>query len=109
MGPVCGKVDENNLELNMVKQPVVDVVIKPNWGQLNDEGEQRWILFDKQDLLVDEATAVANEWCETQNKLVYGKYTFIQHNVKAVPRTSQRLGEPELQMFLVHFMVARKH
>ena len=32
MGPVCGKVDENNLELNMVKQPVVDVVIKPNWG-----------------------------------------------------------------------------
>lgn len=45
-------------------------------------------MFDKQDLLVDEATAVAKKWCETQTKLVYGKYTFIEHNVKAVPRIS---------------------
>lgn len=80
MGPVCGKVDDNShLEINMEKP---QAQIKPNWGQLDDEGEQRWILFDKKDLLVEEATIAAQEWCDQQSKLVHGKYTFIEHNVR---------------------------
>jgi hypothetical protein len=88
MGPVCAKPED---EMSMSKRPDMKVSrlnTKAKWGQEDDPGEERFIEFQDQEITVQEATAVAKKWVDEQNKVVYGRYTFIEHNVKVVPRIS---------------------
>ncbi len=110
MGPVCAKPDD---ELSMSKRPDMKVKglnTKAKWGQEDDPGEERYIEFEDQEITVGEATAAAKKWVDEQNKVVYGRYTFNEHNVKVVPRISQRIDYvKEVFKFKVHFRVTRRN
>lgn len=88
MGPVCAKPDGEDNGIKSSNMKMKRNLPKAKWGMEDDPGEERWIKFDDQDLPVDEATACAMKWINDQNKVVFGKYTFIEHNVKVVPRIS---------------------
>ena len=47
------------------------------------KGITRWILFENKAISTEDATTYAKNWCDAQNKIVHGKYTFWEHNVKS--------------------------
>jgi hypothetical protein len=61
----------------------------------------RWICYENQNIDCKEATLIGKKWCEDQNKVVYGTYTFEDHNV----REGQAKGSYQ---FRVHFKPAAK-
>ncbi len=54
------------------------------------------MFYKNQDLIPDIATILGKKWCEDKNKVVYGIYTFLEHNVTA----NRKKGE---YMFRVHY------
>lgn len=110
MGPVCAKPSDEVSISRRTDMKVKGLNTYAKWGQEDDPGEERYIEFEDQEITVGEATAAAKKWVDEQNKVVYGHYTFIEHNVKVVPRISQRINfEKEVFKFKVHFRVTRRN
>jgi hypothetical protein len=59
---------------------------------------------------VGDAERAAKRWCNDKNKIVYGTYTFLEHNVKPVPRVSQMINTEKVTLkFKVRFQVTKRN